>query len=229
MSLQTNFIIPFLFKAFQSSVIILFSIAFLRRFLRLSFESDKNLSKQRSITCLLSKIPLHNPGLAWLIALLSVHSICFGSQIDNTPICSSCIYPHQSGKRASFWISNPARARNRKPRPGPNSTLIFEPRFTLESQTYVVSQDMRHCWYWWRSRGSVTKKFTINHFFWGCNQLDCSNNNWWQKCPFLQKEIYTGSKSARNFLTKLSRIPDRNLKSPARHTTLIRILRYSWR
>ena len=47
--------------------------------------------------------------------------------------------PTQSCERASFWILNPARARNHKPKPGSSPTFIFEARFRLESQIYQGS------------------------------------------------------------------------------------------
>ena len=42
--------------------------------------------------------------------------------------------PTQSCKRASFWSLNPARARNRKPKPSSSPTFILEARFRPESQ-----------------------------------------------------------------------------------------------
>jgi len=51
----------------------------------------------------------------------------------------------QSCKRASFWIPNPARARNYNPEPRPSPTFIFEARFEPENKIYQVSQDTRNC------------------------------------------------------------------------------------
>ena len=61
-----------------------------------------------------------------------------------------------NGPRASFWIPNPARVRNRKPESGPSRTLIFKPDLCPKAK-FTELVNICATTGWWRSNVNMTK------------------------------------------------------------------------
>ena len=145
------------------------------------------------------------------------------------PLVGPCLQTHTNCKSASCWSLNPARAQNRKAKPGSRPTFIFEAWFGPESQIHRVlisstlspSQKQRETN---PSREEKKASAFSNRISWRKSQsLHSQKLPRWAQKIYIKKEniltpnatkyvLYAGPKSHRNILTNLSPSPARSEK-----------------